>query len=198
MPSCASIRARFNPSRWRPPAPHCHSDRRRPPLPASSQRRRAVVRSPARRVLAHRCRRDGCIRCGGRAAGRRPAIRSAVLGLVLASHPARRRKARGPRLALAVGLIASAARRPGDDGARRAYVTGLSAQRLREVERLIDYGPDGRFLVAVAGNASEVADESRSFERAVATTFAALASVVLLVNRLGRTFDAGARARRAG
>src|SRR5437660_890501 len=41
--------------------------------------------------------------------------------------------------------------RPAAAGARQNYVQGPADQRLRLVERMIDLGEDGRFLIAVAG-----------------------------------------------
>src|SRR4051794_38137697 len=69
---------------------------------------------------------------------------------------------------------------PDPDGARKAYVQGPEDQRVRLVERDVDLGDDGRFLVAVAGDASELDDEINAFNWAIATTFAGLAAVLLL------------------
>src|SRR5215472_13696348 len=66
------------------------------------------------------------------------------------------------------------------DGTRRNYVGGPEDQRLRLVERTIDLGEDGRYLVAVAGDPSEIDQEIRSFDKALAITFGALAVVLLL------------------
>src|ERR1700748_171655 len=44
------------------------------------------------------------------------------------------------------------------------YVDGPEGQNLRMVERPIDLGSDGKFLVSVAGDASEIFDETRSFD----------------------------------
>jgi len=44
--------------------------------------------------------------------------------------------------------------------------------------RRIDLGDDGRFLVAVAGDASELDDEIAAFNWAIATTFVGLAAVL--------------------
>ena len=57
---------------------------------------------------------------------------------------------------------------------------GPEDQRLRLVERNVDLGDEGRFLVAVAGDAAEIDDEIRAFDGALATTFAVLAVVLLL------------------
>jgi signal transduction histidine kinase len=67
-----------------------------------------------------------------------------------------------------------------DDGTRRGYVQGPEDQRLRLIERTVDLGEDGRFLVAVAGDSQEIDDETHSFDRAIAMTFAILAAVLLL------------------
>ena len=66
------------------------------------------------------------------------------------------------------------------DGVRRSYVQGPEDQRLRLVERKVDLGDDGRFLVAVGGDAAELDEEIRAFNEAIATTFVMLAVVLLL------------------
>ena len=63
---------------------------------------------------------------------------------------------------------------------RSGYVTGPEDQKLRMVERNIDLGEEGTFLVAVAGDAAEIEDDIRSFNRALFITFCALALVLLL------------------
>jgi signal transduction histidine kinase len=63
---------------------------------------------------------------------------------------------------------------------RQGYVQGPEEQKLRLTERTIDLGDDGRFLVAVGGDASEIDEETRAFDRALLLTFAALAAVLLL------------------
>ena len=68
----------------------------------------------------------------------------------------------------------------GVGGSRQGYVQGPADQRLRLVERSIDLGEDGRFLIAVAGDAAEIDDEVRAFDRALMVTFAVLAVVLLL------------------
>ena len=69
---------------------------------------------------------------------------------------------------------------PGPDGTRKSYVPGQEDQRLRLVERVIDLGEEGRFLVAVAGDATEIDEEIVAFDRTLAMTFAVLALVLLL------------------
>ena len=68
----------------------------------------------------------------------------------------------------------------GPDGTRKRYVAGPEDQRLRIVERTVDLGDEGRYLVAVAGDAQEVEDEAQSFDRALAVTFGVLATALLL------------------
>jgi signal transduction histidine kinase len=66
------------------------------------------------------------------------------------------------------------------DGTRRRYVHGPEDQRLRLIERTVDLGDDGRYLVAVAGDALEIDDETQGFDRAISVTFGVLAVVLLL------------------
>ncbi|WP_050423949.1 sensor histidine kinase [Bradyrhizobium tropiciagri] len=65
-------------------------------------------------------------------------------------------------------------------GVRLGYVDGPEGQSLRVVERPVDLGVDGRFLVSVAGDATEIFDETRSFDYYLGGTFAALGIVLLL------------------
>ena len=48
------------------------------------------------------------------------------------------------------------------------------------VERPVDLGADGKFLVTVAGDATEIFDETRAFDYYLGGTFAALGIVLLL------------------
>src|ERR1700749_389978 len=65
-------------------------------------------------------------------------------------------------------------------GTRVAYVEGPEGQNLRMVERPVDLGSDGKFLVSVAGDASEIFDETRSFDYYLGGTLAGLGIVLLL------------------
>ncbi|HUD87506.1 MAG TPA: sensor histidine kinase [Xanthobacteraceae bacterium] len=65
-------------------------------------------------------------------------------------------------------------------GIRVGYVEGPEGQTLRMVERPVDLGADGKFLVSVAGDATEIFDETRSFDYDLGGTFAALGIVLLL------------------
>jgi signal transduction histidine kinase len=64
--------------------------------------------------------------------------------------------------------------------AHGGYAEGPEGQRLRVLERSIDLGEEGRYLVAVAGDAAEIDEETRSFDSALLATFAVLAAVLLL------------------
>ena len=69
------------------------------------------------------------------------------------------------------------------EGTREGYVDGPEGQRLRLLERTIDLGDEiGRYLVAVAADATEITDEQHAFDRALALTFALLAIVLLLTH----------------
>jgi signal transduction histidine kinase len=81
--------------------------------------------------------------------------------------------ARLPRLA---DLSASSV--PG--ASREGYAEGPEGQLLRVVERTIDLGEEGRYLVAVAGDAAEIDQETRSFDSALIITFSVLGIVLLL------------------
>ncbi|HWM84167.1 MAG TPA: ATP-binding protein [Pseudolabrys sp.] len=65
-------------------------------------------------------------------------------------------------------------------GSREGYVQGPEDQRLRVVERTVDLGDEGSYLVTVAGDAAEIIDEVRAFDRALVITFVILAVVLLL------------------
>lgn len=63
---------------------------------------------------------------------------------------------------------------------QEGYLPGPEGQRLRVVERTLDLGPEGRFVIAVAGDASEIDSEISSFNLALAGTFAVLGIAFLL------------------
>src|SRR6201998_1563216 len=67
---------------------------------------------------------------------------------------------------------------------RQGYARGPEDQDLRMVERNIDLGSDGHYLITVAGDASEIDDETHSFDRAIGLTFAALTIALLLTTAL--------------
>lgn len=65
-------------------------------------------------------------------------------------------------------------------GVRIGYVTGPEDQQLRVVERPVDFGSDGRFVVTVAGDATEIFEETRTFDFYLVATFIALTFGLLL------------------
>jgi signal transduction histidine kinase len=67
------------------------------------------------------------------------------------------------------------------DGTRRSYVEGPEDQRLRLVERTVDLGEEGRYLVSVAGDPQEIEEETRAFNQTLLITFVVLAAVLLLI-----------------
>jgi len=81
-----------------------------------------------------------------------------------------------PRLIVAEDVAAG--------GYRKGYAQGPEEVRLRLVERNIDLGDEGRFLIQVAGDASEIDDEMRSFDRTIGAIFAALAAALLVTTAL--------------
>src|SRR3954469_4487041 len=68
----------------------------------------------------------------------------------------------------------------GPDGTRKRYVNGPEDQRLRLVERTVDLGEEGRYLVAVASATQELEEEAQTLDRALTVTFGLLAVVLLL------------------
>src|SRR5215510_16298960 len=72
----------------------------------------------------------------------------------------------------------------GESESRQGYARGPEDQDLRLVERNIDLGADGRYLVAVAGDASEIDDETHSFNRTIVITFTGLTMALLLTTAL--------------
>jgi signal transduction histidine kinase len=65
-------------------------------------------------------------------------------------------------------------------GVRQGYVDGPEGQNLRMVERPVDLGLDGKFVVTVAGDASEIFEETRTFDYYLAGTFVALSIGLVL------------------
>lgn len=65
-------------------------------------------------------------------------------------------------------------------GVRVAYVDGPEDQKLRMVERPVDLGIEGKYLASVAGDATEIFEETRTFDFYLAGTFAALTVGLLL------------------
>lgn len=64
--------------------------------------------------------------------------------------------------------------RLGRRGLREAYMTGPDSRRLRAVERLIDVGEDGRFMLLVAGPSDDIEDDIAEFKNGLTLTFVLL------------------------
>ncbi len=64
-------------------------------------------------------------------------------------------------------------------GARRGYVVGPGNRPLRMIEREIDAGEEGRYLIQVAANADVIQTEIEHFEYALGATFFVLAIALL-------------------
>ncbi len=75
-----------------------------------------------------------------------------------------------PRLSVAVAA---------PDNFARGYVTGPGDKPLRVIERAIDAGEDGRFLILVAANADVMQAQVVQFEYALSATFLALAAALI-------------------
>jgi hypothetical protein len=67
------------------------------------------------------------------------------------------------------------------DGARHGYVIDPVEQRLRLLERTVNLGDDGRYLIGVAGDVSEIDDQMRFFHEAIAIPFGFLAALLALM-----------------
>jgi signal transduction histidine kinase len=72
--------------------------------------------------------------------------------------------------------------RPRAGGVSEAYAAGPDNRPLRIIERIIDLGDDGRYAIAVAGDADEIIRESRRFNWALFATFAILAIALALTS----------------
>ncbi len=68
-------------------------------------------------------------------------------------------------------------------GVRKGYVIGPDDRRLRQFERRIDAGEDGRYTIAVSAPADEILDDIRDFRIALTITFGLL-FVALIVSTL--------------
>ncbi len=79
--------------------------------------------------------------------------------------------------------------KPRENGISESYADGPDNKQIRLIERLIDLGDDGRYVVAIAGDPAEVISEIRQFNLALLATFIvlglALAAVTLAQVRFG-------------
>ena len=72
----------------------------------------------------------------------------------------------------------------GVGGARRGYAKGPDDRPLRMVERVIDTGDQGIYLVQVAATTDEIDTEISQFEMAITVTFALLAAMLVASSAL--------------
>jgi signal transduction histidine kinase len=64
-------------------------------------------------------------------------------------------------------------------GSRKGYIIGPDDRRLRQFERRIDAGEEGRYIIAVAAPADELLDDIRDFRNALIITFAFLFAALI-------------------
>jgi signal transduction histidine kinase len=69
-------------------------------------------------------------------------------------------------------------------GYLKGYVSGPEEARLRLVQRTIDLGEDGRYLISVAGEATDIDEDMRSFDRTIGAIFAGLTLALVLTTAL--------------
>jgi hypothetical protein len=74
---------------------------------------------------------------------------------------------------------------------RRGYAVDPEHQRLRVIERVADLGKEGRHLIAVSGETSELENEIRAFDRALLVTFGTLAAVLFVITMFRARFGPG-------
>jgi len=74
---------------------------------------------------------------------------------------------------------------------RRGYRVGADERNLRIIERDIDLGQDGRYIVRVAGPAFEIENDVRHFTLALTTTFGLLGLALGLTTLLQIRFGLG-------
>jgi hypothetical protein len=67
------------------------------------------------------------------------------------------------------------------EGPRHGYAIGPIGQRLRLLERTVDLGQDGRYLIVIAGGPQEIDDEMRFFHEAIVISFSFLAALLALM-----------------
>jgi signal transduction histidine kinase len=66
-------------------------------------------------------------------------------------------------------------------GFSEGYMNGPEGQRLRFVQRIVDLGDDGRYVVAVAGDSYEIDDDTQDFKDVLYITLGALGFAFLLM-----------------
>lgn len=80
-----------------------------------------------------------------------------------------------------LAALSNAAEAEHHGGFNEGYVSGPEGQRLRVIQRIVDLGEDGRYLVAVAGDSYEIDDDSDDFNDALFVTLSVLGFAFLLM-----------------
>jgi signal transduction histidine kinase len=63
-------------------------------------------------------------------------------------------------------------------------VSGPEDARLRLVQRTVDLGDDGRYLISVAGEATDIDEDMKSFDRTIGAIFAGLTLALIMTTAL--------------
>ncbi len=80
----------------------------------------------------------------------------------------------------AIPFLDETAARAGSPRERNALIGGHDGRQLRLTEQRVDLGPDGVFIVSVAGDVSEIEDQKRGFDLSILIAFAALGVALAL------------------
>jgi signal transduction histidine kinase len=73
---------------------------------------------------------------------------------------------------------------PTSGGYLKGYVSGPEDARLRLVQRTVDLGDDGRYLISVAGEATDIDEDMKSFDRTIGAIFAGLTLALIMTTAL--------------
>ena len=73
---------------------------------------------------------------------------------------------------------------PASAGYLKGYVSGPEDARLRLVQRTVDLGDDGRYLISVAGEATDIDEDMKSFDRTIGAIFAGLTLALIMTTAL--------------
>ncbi len=73
---------------------------------------------------------------------------------------------------------------PASGGYLKGYVSGPEDARLRLVQRTVDLGDDGRYLISVAGEATDIDEDMKSFDRTIGAIFAGLTLALIMTTAL--------------
>jgi signal transduction histidine kinase len=69
-------------------------------------------------------------------------------------------------------------------GCLKGYASGPEDARLRVVQRTVDLGDDGRYLISVAGEATDIDEDMKSFDRTIGAIFAGLTLALIMTTAL--------------